>query len=220
MKRQYTELTGSEIVRGIRSTNQRKRLLAFAGLLLCIAGMFGAFVWIIRMHEYFYGGILVLMCAAIIWALMNRVTKINKVLANVENCPLFRKYGTPESIASRISAECSEPLYDGKGTLICDSFIMKRGDFETYIPFEHALHVFRREHRTNGIQDGVYLCVTDVYGEKQQYSFKMGRKGKAQMQEIVDHIMQQAPDCAAGYSREALTYVKQNTKEIPDEIQM
>ena len=214
MKQNCADLTGDAVVRGVRKKNNQKRLLCLLGVLAAAAALTGAFIWIIKMHEFFYGGILAILCAFGAYMAFTGVSKANKVLADVENCRLFRKFGTPESIASRIASECGEPLLDSKGTLICNSFIMKHGDFESFIPFEQTLHLFRREHRTNGIQDGVYLVMTDAYGDQQQFPFKIGKKGKAQMEEIVDHIIQQAPNCAVGYTKEALAYVKLNKKDL------
>lgn len=217
MKKDYSNLTGDEVVRSVRKKNQQKRLLCVLAVLLAAAGMVGIFIWIIRMHEFVYGILLLLLCVCVIVASFTGIANAGKVLANVEGCRLFRKYGTPETIAARVAAESSNPMLDCKGTLICNSFIMKHGDFESFIPFDKALHIYRREHRTNGIQDGVYLVVSDLYGDKQEYSFKFGRKGKTMMAEIMDHIMQQAPQCAAGYSREAIDYAKQHVQKLPDE---
>ena len=217
MKKNYASLTGEDVVRCVRKKNQQKRLLCMLGILLAAAGIVGVFLWILRMHEFFYGILLLLLLCFVVYALFTGISNAGKVLKNVERSRLFRKFGTPEAIAARVAAECGEPLLDSKGTLICNSFIMKHGDFESFIPFEKALHVYRREHRTNGIQDGVYLVVCDVYGDKQDYSFKFGKKGKLQMQEIIEHILQQAPDCAAGYSKEAIAYAKQKVQKLPEE---
>ena len=178
MKRNYTDLTGADLIRCIRQYNQRKRLLLVLLILCTAAGLTGVFIWILRMHEFFYGGVLAFICLCVFYAAITVIAKVNRLLADTERCPLFRKFGTPEAIAARIASECSEPLLDSKGTLICNSFIMKHGNFESFIPFEQALHVYRREHRTNGIQDGVYLVVTDAFGDKQEYSFRFGKKGK------------------------------------------
>ena len=90
MKQNYADLTGDSIVRGVRKKNNQKRLLCLLGVIAAAAGMIGAFIWIVRMHEFFYGGVLVVLCAFGAYAAFTGVSKANKVLADVENCRLFR----------------------------------------------------------------------------------------------------------------------------------
>lgn len=207
-------ITGEDIIRAIRKKSRRGIVWCIVGIIAAFAFMVGGLMMIRKAGQIFYGVIMMVAAAGGAYAAFYYISVMNKKLADTENCDLFRKFGTPDTIAQRIAEECSEPVLEAKGVLICDSFIMRKNDFESYIPFAETLAVFRREHRTNGIPDGVYLVLKDSYGNEQQYPFKFGKTGKEMMTQIMEHISQKAPKCAFGYTPEVLSYVRQNQKSL------
>lgn len=214
MAHNYTSLTGDALAAGIRKQNKQVRLLCIFGITAAAGGIIGAILWIKNSREYFYGILLFVLMIVLAYGCMSGISKVNKTIADPLGCPVFRKFGSPDSIAQRIAQECSSPLLNAKGALICDSFIMKHGDFESYVPLEEALWCYREEHRTNGIPDGVYLIIFDSYGEKHQYPFKFGKSGKELMTDIMKHISEKAPECAFGYTPQARQYMNSRKKTL------
>ncbi len=211
---QMQSITGNDIVKSISKKNRRGIVWCIVGIIAAAAVMAAGLMLILENGRVFNG---VLMIAASIlgaYFALCYISVLNKKRMDPEHCELFRKFGTPDSIAQTIARESGEPLHDAKGVLVCDSFIMRKNDFESYIPLKEALAVYRSEHRTNGIPDAVYLVVTDSYGKAQQYPFRFGKAGKETMARIMEHISQKAPDCVFGYSREVLNYISQNRKTL------
>ena len=217
MAHHYENLTGEQIVTAVRKRNQRNRILCILGIALACVILVAALKFLVPSGHYIYAILAVLLIVMCFYLAFEGISKASRTIAAGENADLFRKYGTPESIAARIAAESGEPLLDSKGSLICDSFIMQHGNFESYIPFEKALLVYRREHSTNGIKDSVSLVVHDAFGDSIQYPFKMGRRAEEQMREIMEHISQKNEECAVGYSPQNLNYAKQRATPLDGE---
>lgn len=219
MAHSYSSLTGDKIISSIRKQNRHKLMMYILAIPFLCLFLVGMLMYMIQEHdEYVIGVIAVVVLSLLLYAAFSSIGKTRRVLAETEHCALFRKFGSAERIAAKITEESAAPLLDSRGTIICESFIMKHGNFETYIPFDHALLVYRQEHSTNGIKDAVFLVVRDVYGDSVQYQFKMGKKGKELMQEMMAHISRKNEQCAIGYSQQNLSYASTNTKPIPTEV--
>lgn len=214
MARQYSTLSGAEIVSSIRKKHQKNIFLCILGMLGTALFMIVAIIWL-RTGEHIVLGLFgVALCALFAWLLLEGISKSKKVLADPENCRLFRKYGAPDTIAMQIADGCNALLLESKTALITDLFIMKHGDFESFVPFEQVLLVYRKEHSTNGITDSVFLVVHDAFGDSYEYPFKVGKKHEAEMRSVAEEIAKRAPMCRLGYTQENLNYVKQNAKQL------
>lgn len=219
MAHNYSTLTGDKIVKSIRKQNRHMLVTYILAVPFLCLFLVGTLMYIIQKRdEYVIGVIAIVVLSLLLYADFSSIGKTRKVLAEAEHCALFRKFGSPEQIAAKIAEESTAPLLDSRGTMICKSFIMKHGNFESYIPFEQALLVYRQEHSTNGIKDAVFLVVQDVYGDSVQYQFKMGKKGKEMMQEMMAHISQQNEQCVFGYSQQNLSYARANMRPVPTDI--
>lgn len=211
MAKNYVGLTGGDIVKSVRRHNtwiliSRGFLIVFIAVML-IVGM--RYLW--KGGHYIYLVLAILVALLLFYVCIEAVGKAAATLKNVSRARVFRKYGSPDSIAMRISE--GEPLLESNKTLLTDSFIMKHGDFETFIPFEDILLIYRKTHSTNGVQDGVYLVVHDAYGDSFDYPFKLGKKHESEMEDAFAVIMQRADRARVGYLKENLDYAKQNAVE-------
>ena len=215
MSKNYSALSGAELISGIRKRHRRGVVVCIVLIVLCAGLMIGGLYGAIHEKSMFIGIAAVALGGLIAWHSLGEIGRHNKIAAEPENCALFRKYGSPETIAARIAEESAEPVLSEKGTLLCRSFIMKQNDFESYVPLDQALLVYRKEHRTNGIKDGVYLVVHDVFGEKFEYPFKLRKKFEADMQAVMADIANRSQQCAVGYSQQNLQYAKAQAKQIP-----
>ena len=214
MARDYSTLTGQGVLDGIRKTHRNRIILDVLGIIAAGGFLIGSF-FMFRERDYIFCILFLIMGVMCAWLLLGRIGEHLTLTAAPEKSKLFRKYGSPESIAARIAAESSEPLFAEKTTLLCRSFILNQGDFETFIPLDQTLLAYRKESSTNGIKHNVYLVVQDVFGDKFEYPFKLGKKHKEIMMEAMQEISRQSPQCAVGYSPANLNYAKQNTKPLP-----
>ena len=211
MAKNYVGLTGNDIVKAVRRHNlwmllSRGFLILFIAVILTV-GM--RYLW--KSGHYIYLVLAVLVALLLFYMCIEAVGKAAATLKNVSRARVFRKYGSPDSIAMRISE--GEPLLESNKTLLTDSFIMKHGDFESFIPFEDILLIYRKTHATNGVQDGVYLVVHDAYGDSFDYPFKLGKKDESEMENAFAVIMQRADRARVGDLKENLEYAKQNAAE-------
>ena len=220
MARDYNALTGETVLSGIRKTH-RFRIAADVFAILFAAGfIIGCVIMLMNNHGDVFrivmGVIGIALCILVVWVIFGQIGKHIETIAAPEKCRLFRKYGSPESIAARIAAESSEPVIAEKKTLLCRSFILIRDDFESFIPLDKMLHIYRKESSTNGIKHSVYLVGQDIYGDKFEYPFKLGKTHKQIMVNAMEEISRQSPQCAVGYSPQNLAYAKQNIKPLDE----
>lgn len=214
MAHDYSALTGEMLVENVQKSYKRKKILCIVGIPVCCIVLLYSLLQLKSGSDGFMCILFAAISVILIYVCLKGIADAKKLIADPMGSMLFKKFGSPESIAQRIAAESGSPLLDAKGALICDSFIMKHGDFESFVPLEEALWVYREEHRTNGIPDGVYLIIYDSYGCKNSYPFKFGKTGKDMMTDIMKHISEKAPKCAFGYSKEAEQYMQANRKTI------
>lgn len=220
MAHNYSALSGEQIVSSIRKKSRHAFVMYVLAIPVLCLFLVAAVIGVLKERDQvliFLFGIVIIV--VFMYAAFSAIGKARKKLADAENCALFRKFGSPDRIAARIAEESAAPLLDSRGTIVCRSFIMKHGDFESYIPFDQTLLVYRQEHSTNGIKDAVFLVLHDAYCNSVSYQFKMGKKGKEQMQEIMKHISQQNAQCAFGYSQQNLSYARQNSVPVPDRVE-
>lgn len=148
-----------------------------------------------------------------IWGIAE-IRKSVKTLSDVPNCKLFRKYGSPESIAQTIAEGAGKSIVSCKQTLLTEQFILKTKDFESFVPLESVLLLYKREHRTNGFLDSVSLVIHDEYGDQFEYPFKLAKKYQGEFNIAGDEIAKHSPNARFGYTKENLKFVEQNEKKI------
>ena len=213
MAANYSALSGTQMVKQIRGKNVRRLLLNSLGIVLAVGMLFFAF-YEFRGGHWFYGIMGLAVGIIIFWLFVQNISAACATLKNVAECRVFRKYGSPDELAQRISEGSLSRLLESNKALVTDSFIMKHKDYETYVPFQSVLLLYRKEHRTNGVLDGIYLVVHDAYGDSFDYPFKLGSKHEDEMQLAANAIAQSAPNCRLGYTKENLDYVNQNARKI------
>lgn len=213
MARSFRDLTADQLVRGVR----RDALmgLIFDGFGLLFAGAMLAWsIWALAEAFSFWGLFMFAVGLLLLVYLVKDTAKHGSIFSDPERCRLFQKYGDPDTLAQLISDHCDNTLLESKQILVTDQFIMKRNQFESLIVYEKILLLYRKEHRTNGILDGVYLVIHDAYGDSYEYPFKLGKKHVDEFHQTAAEIANRAPNCRVGYTKENLTYVKENQLEL------
>lgn len=214
MARNYTALSGADMVKKIRSQNIISAIGCVLVILISVGMLIGGVLLLRTGNSMFYGIASLVIGVVLFWCMGRILSKSLAVLKNVAESRLFRKYGTPDELAQQISEGSVQRILESNQALVTDSFIMKHSDFESFVPFQSILLLYRKEHRTNGILDGIYLVVHDAYGDSFEYPFKLGKKHAEDMNVVANIIAQRAPNCRIGYTQENLNYVKQNAKQI------
>ena len=212
MKRDFTGLTGNDILRAVRKKHIFRLILCVLGVIAGIALLIAVGI-LMPAHGAFYFIMGVLLAAGLIGCSGFFFSQSFKTLRNVREIPLFRKHGSPDSIAMQLAEYGSQPFLESRQILITEHFIMKYGDFETFMTYEDVLLLYRKEHRTNGVLDGIFLVLYDGWGDSFEYPFKLGKKHADDMEQAAQMIASHAPRCRFGYTNDNLNYVKQNKKQ-------
>lgn len=138
-----------------------------------------------------------------------------RTVQDPEHCRLFRKFGSPSTLAAQIAAGYNTCIIENRNVYVTDTFIMKKNDFDSFVPYTDIVLLYRKEHRTNGIKDGVFLTVHDAYGDVFDYPFRIRKKFEKEMEQTAMRIAAAAPLCRMGYTTENLKYAKACKKELP-----
>ncbi len=213
MAANYTALSGADIVKKVRGRNIRSIVLCVLGCLASVGILIFAGIEI-RNNEIGYALMAFIVGLIFLLGCIFSISKPLKTLQNVEESRIFRKFGTPDELASRISEGSMQPFFQTSQTLVTDSFIMKHGDFESYKPFRDIVLIYKKEHSTNGIKDSVFLVAYDKFGDSVDYPFKLGKKHAGEMDAVANLIAQHAPECRFGYTQDNLRYVKEHAQQI------
>lgn len=207
-------VTGNIICKKIKSKHIQRIL--FMLLVMILGGLFIGYAVhsITTEHEYLLPLIAMIFGVVCIIGGIYIITLSIKVLTRVQYSMVFLKYGSPESIAEIIADGANSSIVSCKQTILTDKFILKKNDFETFVPLESILLLYKKEHRTNGILDSVSLVVHDEYGDDFEYPFKLGKKYEGEFNLAGAEIAKHAPNARFGYTKENLAYVKQNAKKV------
>ncbi|MBR3679766.1 MAG: hypothetical protein IKL87_06140 [Oscillospiraceae bacterium] len=207
-------LTGKQMVKKIRNANLAS---AFGGVLLWVLGVvviLAAVANVRNNHDYASAILMMLVGAALLiggGALF--IAKL-VILKDVANCKVFRKYGSPDELAAEISEAAFNNLIDSKQVLVSDRFLLAVNNFESFMPYESVRLLYKKEHRTNGILDGIFLVAWDEYGDSFDYPFKVGKRNAAVFENACNEIANRCTNARFGYNAENLKYAKSLRKEI------
>lgn len=209
-----TTLTGPKLVSKIRRANLWKLFVFGLLLLLGILIVAAAVAFVRNEHEYLKAILMLAVGVLLCWWSGTEFGKRLKVLVNVRNSRMFRKYGSPEEIASIISNSAESSLIVNKKVLLTESFIFTPSNPESYVPFESVRLFYRKEHRTNGVQDGLYITVWDEFGDTYDYPFKMGTRHAVDFEDAMKELSVRCKNTMIGYSAANISTVKANKRDI------
>lgn len=209
-----SNLTGDQIIRAVRGKNVKSIVGYCFILLLGVPFLWFAVHQLRDNHDYFWAIASLALGVLFVWMGVKEIGKRMETLRNVRGCKLFRKYGDADTLASVISEGCLSRLVENKQVYVTESFLMRVDNFESFIPYESILLLYKKEHRTNGILDGIFLVAHDAYGDSYEYPFKLGKKYAGDFELAAGEIVKRAPQVRIGYTQENLAYVKALQKEI------
>ena len=190
MARNYTGLTGKKLIRAINRKNRHGlvRSLLYTPAALAAAGLTIPFMK--DTGNYPAGVIVMLIALGIAAAFGMNIPRQIKMMTDAEDSGFFRTHGNADEIASLIESEYEVPLLDDEGTLICRSFIMTHGDFESFKRFEDLFSVNLQVYSKNGVPMRLYFSVTDLGGDHRTNPVKL--KYQKEAEEILHHMKMKA----------------------------
>ncbi|MBQ8922878.1 MAG: hypothetical protein IJ060_12125 [Oscillospiraceae bacterium] len=140
---------------------------------------------------------------------------------------VFQRYGGAEGVAATFNEAYGRVEYADKRFMLTPTFIMKPGDFTTFIPNKCLLLVCKEDRRGQAAMamllgallasaiysnkpTGLFLTAYNCYGDHIDYQFT----GKpAQVDYIVNLVQPFAPQCAIGDSPQTRAYLAQNIRK-------
>lgn len=208
-------ITADDILTQIRKKKKRTIALLILLILIGVGALVYSVIAIRVNHDYGSGAVGAIICVVLCAIGIVMIKKNAECLKDLRHCRVFKKYGTPEEIASRISASAGNRLMDSKRLVLTDDFIMKTNDFETFVPLEAVLLAYKYEHSTNGVKDSVAISIHDEYGDKFEYPISIrNSKNSEELNTICNAIAQRSERVKFGYNGENLKYVEANQKRV------
>jgi len=144
-----------------------------------------------------------------------------------ERHQVFLRYGGAEGVAAAFNEAYGRVEYADKRFMLTPTFIMKPGDFTTFIPNKYLLLVCKEDRRGQAAMillvgalfasamygnkpSGLFLSAYNCFGDRVDYQFS----GKAaQVDYIVNLVQPFAPQCAIGDSPQTRAYLAQNIRK-------
>lgn len=132
--------------------------------------------------------------------------QVNARRMHPENADVFRKYGTPETVAEILRKGSSDVFFDNGRLVVTEQYMLDISDPETLLIFPNALTVY-----PDGVQGKEeYLVVYDKWGKKLRYPFTNGKQQVMKSVILIDKVRKNAPGCRCGHRPEDMEYVRKN----------
>ncbi|MBR3269618.1 MAG: hypothetical protein IKI58_12960 [Oscillospiraceae bacterium] len=201
-------ISGEQLMEEIRKKARKRRILTAVILVI------GIILTVLCFNVAVGAGIvttcfLVLIPLAVFWHYCKKIK-------NVQNIPLFRLHGSPEELAALIRNSSDSVLYQSNTFLLTSKYIMNPNNLETIIPLTDLQLAYIHTSSYNGIPTQQSLKTHDIYNNQVDYNFKLGKKGKAEIVEILTAIQQNAPWVIVGYSPQNVSYAAKNKIKVGD----
>lgn len=210
-----TELTGQIIVSRLR-TKKGWEAFGYSILILPFLAMFLFMLFhLVNSGDFAMCIITGLISGACIFFFAAKAVRALKMALATEKATVFRKYGDPDEIADRINRGLDHILLEQRDVIVTEEYILRRKQYETFVPLADIMLMYRKEHRTNGILDSIALVVHDRCGEQYEYPFSLKKNAAGDMDYAVGEITKRVPECIVGYNPVNMAYVKTNKKPIP-----
>ncbi len=205
--RQLRNLTGDKLLKQIRRYHQKKLFIS-AGFLLLFAGATAFLTW--RIGCAGLAGLLPCLCCACLagYRLLN--------LLHPEKSLLFRKYGTPDTVAEMIAADAADIFFENRKMIVSQHFLLKKDNPESLMRFEWILLAYIRHSGAAPLPRGIFLAAHDCWGSRQFYPFAVGEQQIFKPEILLDKIKKNAPGVQIGSSAEHFAYAKSHRRKLPE----
>ncbi len=209
---QYTEMTGTKLLDGIRRKHTRRAAgNALFTLALAAAVVFVVYYTIFRMGQWLWGAIELAVLGLLLYVALKNMTESFPAARAPETRPMFRKYGTADEIARNIAE--GKIVVENPRALITDRCLLSPKDLESYMPLESVSLLYQTEHRTDGIRQS--LTAHDAWGDIFHYDFpdsKAHRDDVTLAMYTLKPLLR--PECLFGYTAENIKAAGQNAKKL------
>ncbi len=184
-------MTAEALVEELRKKHKKQRTIA---LIVMIFGILAsAFFYMVAIPA----GITLTVCFVVIPLIffLHFHSKVKKP----EELRLFKNYGTPDELASLLRIGSDGILHQSRSLLLTTQFLMNPNDLESVMPLSCVQLAYIHTSSYNGIPTSQTMKVHDIYNHTLEYSFKLGKKGRAEIEEILLGMVSAAPWIMIGY---------------------
>ncbi len=134
----------------------------------------------------------------------------NSKANHTEELPIFKRYGTPDELAAMLRDGGNKVIYQANNFLMTETFILNPNDLESLIPLSDLQLVYIFRNSTNGIPTDQGMTVHDIYNYQVRFQFRLGKKGREEIAEIMRRMSLAAPWIVFGYSPQNVRAAAQN----------
>lgn len=146
--------------------------------------------------------------ALLIAAIVPVKAKLSKWL-HPESADVFRKYGTPDTVAARIRSGSSEVFFDNGRLLVTEEYMLDRQNLEMLLFYPNALTAY-----SDGVQGkDEYLIVYDKWGQQLRFPFTNGQQQIMKITILIDKVRKLSPACRGNRHSADMEYVRKH--QIP-----
>ncbi|MBQ8923091.1 MAG: hypothetical protein IJ060_13210 [Oscillospiraceae bacterium] len=206
MELQY--MTAETLIGEIRKKHKKQRTISL--IVLIFGVLVSAFFYMVALPA----GIILTVITVIIPLIL--FLYFNSKLKNTEGIGMFRRYGTPDEMASLLRGGSGGVLHQSRSLLLTKQFLMNPNDLESIIPLSCVQLAYIHTSSYNGIPTSQTMKVHDIYNSTLEFSFKLGKKGRAEIVEILTAMNNAAPWIVVGYSPQNVRNAAQNKIKIGD----
>lgn len=140
------------------------------------------------------------------------ILAINPFKSNV-----FKKYGTPEKIASIYREIEKTTEYKDHTIVISHNYICHRNSAEILVACNDVLAIHKLVHKTNFLIDYYQIVITDKYGE--EFRFTYNEKEEAIVDTLLIKIKGKCRNAETGYTQDELDHIRKNKVSLNNNTQ-
>ncbi|MBR5285800.1 MAG: hypothetical protein IKU30_02770 [Clostridia bacterium] len=121
---------------------------------------------------------------------------------------VFKKYGTPEKVASIYREIENTTEYEDRTMIISHRYICHKSRAEILVACNDVLAVHKLVHKTNLIIDYYQIVITDKYGA--EFHFTYDKKEESLVDTLLIRIKGKCRNAEAGYTQDELDHIRAN----------
>ncbi|MBR6108029.1 MAG: hypothetical protein IKQ39_08485 [Oscillospiraceae bacterium] len=205
---QLQTITAEELLQEIHKKHVRQRTIAMIAMIVGI--LLTAFFFLVSVGFGIFFAVATVLIPLAIFCYLNSKAQ------NTEGLPIFKRYGTPDELASMLRSGGDKVIYQANNFLMTETFILNPHDLESLIPLTDIQLVYIFKNSTNGIPTDQGMKVHDIYNNQVQFQFKLGKKGREEIAEIMRRMSLAAPWIVFGYSPQNVGAAARNKIQLGD----
>ncbi len=199
---QLQTITATELLQEIHKKHVKQRTIALVVMIVGI--LLTAFFFLVSVGFGIFFAVVTVLIPLALFLYLNSKAK------NTEGLPIFKRYGTPDELAALLRDGGNKVIYQANNFLMTETFILNPNDLESLIPLSDLQLVYLFKNSTNGIPTDQGMTVHDIYNHQTRFQFRLGKKGREEITEIMRRMSVAAPWIVFGYSPQNVSAANKN----------